>query len=384
MLRSIVPTSAVACVLVGGLAAPTSAAPPLVVEPTPARAATFNGDVRALAVLGNTVYVGGTFTRATDARGTVKRKHVAALDATTGQLLRWNPGADGAVDAIAATRSRVYLGGEFEHVARGVARRHLAAVQRGPRGRVVRSWRLDADRYVRSLAATTRGLYVGGGFTSLGGVPRQRLALVRRDGSLSRAWTPGADDTVRALAVTRRRVYVGGVFRRLNGVAQARNLAALAPRSGQLLRGFHPRVRIPVNGVGVSDSVVYAAADGPGGHLRAYGPKGRQLMDITTDGAVNDLAVMDGTVYFGGHFDHVCTAASVVPGGGCVEDRADRGKLAAISLNGRLRAWNPDANSLVGALALRASAGRVFAGGGWTTLNGGRVDRPHFARFVRP
>lgn len=378
-------TSVVACLLSSGFALPASAAPPpTVVGSRPVRAATFNGDVRALAVSGDTVYVGGTFTQATDASGTVVRRHVAAIDATTGQLLRWHPAADGAVDAIAVTKTQVYLGGEFEHVARGVARRHLAAIHIGPRARVVRGWRFDADRYVKALAVTRRGLYVGGGFNTLGGRPRQRLALVRPEGILASSWTPRADDTVLALAATSRRVYVGGLFRQLNGHRSAGKLAALTPSTGQLASGFHPVMRIPVHGLRVSDHRVYAAADGAGGHLRSYGPAGRQLMDVSTDGAVNDLAVMDGTVYFGGHFDHVCTTAAVTPEGKCADGRAPRGKLAAVTLNGRLREWNPDANSLVGTFAIRARAGRVFTGGGWTTLNGGTINRPHFARFVQP
>ncbi|MBA2532296.1 MAG: hypothetical protein H0V23_09360 [Nocardioidaceae bacterium] len=365
-------------------AAATPAQPGVAVASTPTRAATFNGDVRALGVFGNTVYVGGTFTRASDASGTVRRRHVAALDATTGQVLGWNPGADGVVDAIAVTRSRVYLGGEFEHVAKGVARRHLAAIRRGPDARVVRGWRFDADRYVKALAVTRHGLYVGGGFTTVGGVPRQRLALVGSRDRLAPRWKPGANDTVLALAVTARRVYVGGLFGRLNGHRPARNLAALSPTTGRVVGNFDPAIRMPVNGLRVSDDVVYVAADGPGGHLQAYGPAGRRLWTASTDGAVNDLAVMDGIVYFGGHFEHVCTTTAVTANGGCVDGQVNRGKLAAVGLKGRLRAWNPNANSLVGAFALRARAGRVFAGGGWTTLNGGTIHQPHYATFIQP
>jgi len=189
------------------------------VSSTPSRGATFNGAVRAIAVVGNTVYVGGDFTRARDASGTVVRRHLAALNAATGQLRRWNPGADGSVHALAADERRVYVGGEFEHIA-GKERRHLAAVSQAKRANAVSRWRNDAvNGYVRALAVTPRGLVVGGSFTVLSGAPRSRLGLIRPNGRLDRTWRPGTDDNVLAIEPRRRRVYIGGVFDAVNGRA---------------------------------------------------------------------------------------------------------------------------------------------------------------------
>jgi len=84
-----------------------------------------NGTVRAITFSGNVMYVGGQFTavRAPGAAsGGTKRSNVAAFNATTGALLKWNPGANGAVRAIAVTSTRVYLGGSFTSV-RGHARK---------------------------------------------------------------------------------------------------------------------------------------------------------------------------------------------------------------------------------------------------------------------
>ena len=44
-----------------------------------------------------------------------------------GTLDGWNPGANGAVDALALDHGRVYVGGEFTNVW-GLTRNHLAAV----------------------------------------------------------------------------------------------------------------------------------------------------------------------------------------------------------------------------------------------------------------
>jgi hypothetical protein len=76
-----------------------------------------NGRVLAIEYSGNTIYIGGKFTSVRppgDPAGTgeVARNHVAAFNATTGNLLQsWNPNTNGTVDAILPTATGVYLGG---------------------------------------------------------------------------------------------------------------------------------------------------------------------------------------------------------------------------------------------------------------------------------
>ena len=61
------------------------AAPGAVPSPTPATTLQFyGGEVRAVAQIGTTVYVGGSFTSVGYGSGTIARSHLVALDATTG------------------------------------------------------------------------------------------------------------------------------------------------------------------------------------------------------------------------------------------------------------------------------------------------------------
>src|SRR4051794_19763669 len=55
-----------------------------------------NGTTYAMAVSNNVVYIGGGFTalRNSVTNQTVSRNRLAAFDASTGDLLSWNPGAD--------------------------------------------------------------------------------------------------------------------------------------------------------------------------------------------------------------------------------------------------------------------------------------------------
>ncbi len=68
--------------------------------------------VETLAASGNTVYVGGGF----GGIGGEKRSCLAAIDATTGAVLPWNPDANGVVWSLAASRDVVFAGGAFNRM----------------------------------------------------------------------------------------------------------------------------------------------------------------------------------------------------------------------------------------------------------------------------
>jgi hypothetical protein len=99
------------------------------VSPAPRRAAGFDGRVRAAVAAGNTIYLGGSFTRATDVDGrVVTRNRLAAVDATSGRPTAWNPSANSALGVFAfapVPGGPLVAGGDFTQVG-GAANRHLA------------------------------------------------------------------------------------------------------------------------------------------------------------------------------------------------------------------------------------------------------------------
>src|SRR2546422_9574075 len=84
----------------------------------------------------------------------------------------------------------------------------------------VRPWpqtNLGPGSNARAQASQGARVYSGGGFTTVGGQPRRRLAAFEAlSGSLT-DWNPGADNYVWALAAADGSVYAGGHFTAIAG-----------------------------------------------------------------------------------------------------------------------------------------------------------------------
>ena len=86
------------------LVATTGSASALTLGRTPDATWQANGRVLAILRVGGVVYIGGDFTQVMAHNGgqTAARNHLAAFNAVSGNLLAWNPNADGRVRALAS------------------------------------------------------------------------------------------------------------------------------------------------------------------------------------------------------------------------------------------------------------------------------------------
>ena len=117
-------------------------------------------------VLGNTVYVVGSFTRSRPSgsaagQNEVVRNNILAYDLTTGALkTSFNPNLNAQAYAIAAAPdgSRIYVGGDFTSVG-GTAKSRVAALD-PTTGTMISSFAARTDGSVRALAATTSTVYM--------------------------------------------------------------------------------------------------------------------------------------------------------------------------------------------------------------------------------
>lgn len=149
-------------------------------------------------------------------------------------------GANGRVSAIVRVGSRVFIGGNFTTVG-GLPRRGLAALN-ADTGAVDPGWSADVAGEVLALAgspsATT--LYVGGTFTSVRGVSRANVAAVSTTTGVPTGWDPRTNSSVMALTTSSSQVLLGGKFTQIGGLYLGR-LAMVDPTNGSPNRYFAPR-----------------------------------------------------------------------------------------------------------------------------------------------
>src|SRR6202007_1972096 len=100
----------------------------------------------------------------------------------------------------------------------GVPRSNLARILAD---RSVSSWRPEASDTVCALATDGATVYVGGLFTSVGGMARSYIAALDATSGMATAWNPQASDAVFALARSGSTIYAGGAFGIIGG--QLRN-----------------------------------------------------------------------------------------------------------------------------------------------------------------
>jgi len=319
--------------------------------------------VHALVASGSTLYVGGRFI----VIGGEARQNLAAVDASTGTALPWVADADATVKALLLDGSTLYVGGHFTGLA-GFVRNHLGAVDATTAA--LSGWNPNANSYVLALALSGGTLYAGGAFTTVGIQARDRIAAISASTGLpSSSWNPGADGEVNALATSGGAVYAGGRFTNLGGQVRVR-IGAVDATTG-LPTAWNPGASDFVNVIVASGSSVFV-----GGSFNSVGGQARSRLaafDATTgqvtawnpspNSTVAAIATDGTTVWVGGPFTSVGGQA--------------RNYLAALSATtGLATSWNPDPNGSVHELAL--SGGAIYVGGDFTNIS--NKSRPYVAQ----
>jgi len=269
-----------------------------------------NSNVYALAVDGTNLYVGGWFSGADYAPGvppnpptSVGVNGIAKWDGTTWSALGAAPNAGvggGGVYALAVDGTSLYVGGYFT-TAGGVTVNNIAkwngttwsALGTGANVGVIGSGGYAA---VNALAVDGTNLYVGGYFTTAGGVAVSNIA--KWDGTTWSALGSGINGGVSALAVDGAgNLYVGGSFTFYDAdTVKVNNIAKWDGTKWSAL------------GSGVDAGISALAADGAG-NLYVGGS-----FYYAGGVSANGLALWDGTKWsaFGSGVDATVSALTVV------------------------------------------------------------------------
>jgi hypothetical protein len=262
-----------------------------------------------MAETGNIVYLGGTFTSLTDPTSgtTVARNRLAALDATTGVPLSWDPNADNTVRALTVNPSTgvVYAGGSFSN-AGGAAAIRLAALD-PVTGAQVPGFSASVPSTVRDLLVSGSGLYVAGDFATLNS--RSRFGLAEVDAGTGallpfNAHVSGGKVHAMALDAATSTLVVGGNFTAVGGVSHFA-LSSVSADTGAVTTWTPAPTcsNCQVLDVAVDGGSAFVATAGSGGHAAAYALAANTVRwSKAADGDCQAIAVSNGVVYVGGHF----------------------------------------------------------------------------------
>jgi hypothetical protein len=242
-------TAACALAIVGGsalLALPASAdtsppaGTPATVSADPLPTWQVNGVVWAAVTVGNTVYATGSFTKArppgvvAGGAGEVTASNIFAFDITTGNRVTsfaHSLNAQGLAITATPDGSKVYVGGDFTTVD-GMTRNRIAAFNTA--GNTLNTTFVPSSSgQVHALAASNTTVYAGGGFGSISGTVRTRLAAMNSSSGAVTSWAPTANAGVTALVVSPdgSRVIAGGHFTTLSSTS-AYGMGALSTSTG--------------------------------------------------------------------------------------------------------------------------------------------------------
>ncbi len=368
-----------------------------------------DGTVQALAQVGSKMIVGGSFTSVAPASeySTISRPYLFAFDRSTGVIdADFTPQVDGEVDALVAGAdgASVYVGGAFHTVngqaAKGVVKLSIAT------GSTIGAFDARTNGAVKTLrlAPDNRLLYVGGQFTTIRGVARQRLAGVdATTGNVGQslnlavtgtAWGVGTT-TVRALDVTpdgSTMVAIGN-FAAVNG--QPRDQIALVDLGSRSAVDSWQTDRTKtrctdsfdssVQGIDIDPTGSYFALVTTGGsrlnslcdtasrwELGRHG-SGQQptWVDATGGDSQWRVAATGTAVYTGGHqrWENNCTRpyCGGVQGPGAVK----RTGIAALDpQNGLPLSWNPTRDRGLGVFAFLANDQGLWVGSDTVDIGG--------------
>ena len=329
--------------------------------------------VLALAVEGNRVYAAGTFSSA----GGTPADYVAVWDGSTWSAL--GSGMDHLVRALAVSDGILYAGGDFT-TAGGIAATNVAkwdgqswsALGSGIGG----GFFGGVYKGVNVLLVSGGVLYVGGGFTNAAGMPANGIAAW--DGSNWSVLGSGMDRPVYALSMFNGQLYAAGFFTRAGGAAAAGiakwdGTAWSTPGSGfQLFLGNS------VDGgegyaLVVAGGRLYAGGlfDKAGGvaALNVAGWDGQSWSALAAaatgiSGYVNALAVSGTNVFAGGAFSSVGT--NTTPGIGVIKWDGSQWSVLGSGMDNEV-------------FALTVAGTNLYAGGNFTKVGG--ISARHVARW---
>jgi hypothetical protein len=334
--------------------------------------------IHEIEINGNTVYVGGEFHNI----GGQVRNCIAAIDATinTNNATAWNPGYNHSsinyIKAIAVSGNTVYLGGSFLAMG-GSTRYNLAAVDATINTANATAWNPNpgTSGTITNIEISGTTVYITGNFTLIGGVGGQsRNGFAALDATINTnnvtAWYPALDGAVYYLLIENDILYIAGSFNTVNGLSRSKAAALDLTASTNYVTAWSPPLITETNysKIAVNENQVLVAGGLIGVTHQRKSLAQIDLNDYTVtdwnpgaDGIVRALTLNGTTLYVGGDFDSI---------GGQIRRRV--GAINTTINTNNATAWNPNpvgsSDTVVNAIEYAGNV--VYVGGTFTTIGG--------------
>ncbi len=304
----------------------------------------------------------------------------------------FNPNANGTIDVVVVQPDgKILIGGFFTIVA-GVTRNRIARLN--PDGTIDTGFNPNSSGQVVSMVLQSDGkILAGGGFSTIGGQTRTGIARLDPVTGLADSWNANANGGVFSIAVQSdgKILAGGGGFTSIGGLART-NIARLDASTGAADPTWDPE----------PNSTVYTIAVQSDGKILVGGAFISGLGTPTIGGQTrNNIARLDPTTGFADSFNPnaneyvysiVVQSDGKIVVGGLFKSLygtptiggQTRNNIARLDpTNGLADSFDPNANNLVYSIAVQ-SDGKILAGGQFTTVspNGGAaVTRNNIVRL---
>ncbi|MBI5326010.1 MAG: T9SS type A sorting domain-containing protein [Ignavibacteriae bacterium] len=335
-----------------------------------------DGIVHCIIRSGNTIFIGGAFMMLRNPDNSIAlRNNIAAIDANTGFATSWDPNSNGAVLSMALSGNILYVGGGFTNIG-GQARNNIAALKTDTDFFIATNWNPNADEVVTRLILSGTNVYCAGSFSVIGGQNRSGLACVSTmsDGNNATSWNPAPVGTVNDILLVGSTMYVAGSFITIGGQPRS-NIAALNT-SDNNATSWNPGANNTVGAISNLGTTLYAVGSFTiiGGQSRVriaaldmlINTNNATLWNPDVNGTINTVKAFDGRIYIGGTFSIV--------------NNLTRNFIASLNASqnrNNTTTWYPVFDSFIEKINIQDSI--IYVGGNFSKVN--NLDRAHFAMF---
>jgi hypothetical protein len=359
--------------------------------------------VRSVVVVGDNVWIAGVFSQVQTGNGSNAAgvENLAVLSRTSGQIpagvgpLKLGGVSGAQVWKLAAVGNTVYAAGKFKLSSGGSSYTNLLAFN-GTTGALIPGFRPTGVKVSQSVASGGGRVYAGGKQlvaydastgAKLGGFATSSIST---DPSLRGHNTPPQHRDLQLIGGFLYSACQCDSLTQGGSTRQTKALVRFDPVTGAHDQSFTPQ------GAGTAAFGISVTTDGSNIYLGAggsdfvakYGSSGNQIWKRDTSGSTQAVAVAGDDLIIGGHFVEIadqsgdsCGFKSSNPGTLDPNNEcATRERLAAYSLDGSLRSWNPSVTGKYnGVWAIALDSGNVHIGGEFKKVHG--VAQTFYARL---